>query len=150
MNIDQVVAVLNNVAPQLKAATSGVEVSLADGGTIQFDGDDHGWTIRGTSGVKIAELKTEAKLFDAVRRSYVPQMVVHQVMVGQPISLPVEPKNFFWDFLYYASWKMFDMKEVEQQKKHIAAVRHFLQHYAPGSFQDVANKYFAKFKLEGV
>jgi hypothetical protein len=158
MNIERLLVILHNIAPQLNAKCVGnmvagdFETQLADGGVINFVNDEKGWTLAGpvgigfSSGITIENLKTETDLVKAIKRSYIPQMHVYNLKHGYPISLPTETGNFYWDFLYYASWALYGLNGAARQA-FAHTILLFLDVYNK-DFQKTARGYFERFKLE--
>lgn len=152
MNINQVIEVFRTHASHIEVtdlSEDGQTVTLIDLGSVTTTGPDKGWTLVGPNWHRIENIMTEDELVHALRRTYIPSMALHDVEVGYKVILPNDLGNFFWDFIFHATWRMWMLEDPFYQKPVYDKVIAFLANHSKSTdFVAVFQGYLKRFKLE--
>jgi hypothetical protein len=155
MNVDKVLEVMLDMAPQLLPILNG---NNPDGSVITCDGaiietyDDSSEEERRWEMVDLKrdfvfrDVKTEEELRKAIA-IYIPTAALREIQAGYDPALPPVIGNYFYALMYHASWKLHGMADQNERRAYADTLLECLSRIAPPKFATVPQKYFDAFKL---
>ena len=152
MNVQQVLAVMMDMAPQLLPILNGNNpdgsVITCDGAIIEtYDGpseperkwemvDLHrDWVFR--------NVETEEELRKAIAK-YIPTAALREIQAGYEPALPPVIGNYYYNLMFYASWHLHAMKDQNERSVYAGTLVAYLAKVFP---KHNPQGYFDAFKL---
>lgn len=154
MNVEQVLAVMMDMCPQLLPILNG---NNPEGSVITCDGaiietydtkseEERRWEMVDLKrDFVFRNVKTEEELRKAIA-VYIPTAALREIQAGYDPSLPEVIGNYFYNLMYHASWKLHSLPAPERRGYADTLVA-YLERIAPPKFATVPKTYFDAFKL---
>lgn len=155
MNVEQVLAVMIDMAPQLLPIING---NNPEGSVITCDGaiietydrpsdEERRWEMVDLKREFVfRDVKTEEELRKAIAQ-YIPTAALREIQAGYSPTLPEVIGNYFHNLMFHASWKLHGMADQNERRAYADKLVSRLNDIAPPKFATVPQKYFDAFKL---
>ena len=154
MNVDKVLEVMLDMAPQLLPILNG---NNPDGSVITCDGaiietydlssdEERRWEMVDLKrDFVFRDVKTEEELRKAIA-VYIPTAALREIQAGYDPALPPVIGNYFYTLMYHAAWKLHALPAPER-RGYADILLECLGRIASPKFATVPQKYFDTFKL---
>lgn len=152
MNVEQVLAVMLDMCPQLLPILNGNNpdgsVITCDGAIIEtYDGpreEERKWEMVDLKrDFVFRDVKTEEELRKAIA-VYIPTAALREIQAGYEPALPPTIGNYYYNLMYYASWHLHAMKDQNERRAYADILVAYLARIFP---KQNPQGYFDAFKL---
>jgi hypothetical protein len=152
MNVEQVLAVMIDMAPQLLPIIDGCnpenEVITADGAIIEtydpVSAEKRKWEMVDLKrDFVFQDVETEEELRKAIAK-YIPTAALREIQAGYDPALPPTLGNYYYNLMYYASWHLHAMKDQNDRRAYADVLVAYLARIFP---KQNPQGYFDAFKL---